>query len=163
MRGAEADDYGAVQGAQRRGLVEIEWPDREALRAWAKRQGWPTPRFDFEAAFVAKALESPANFAQAVDQSGIKMRIPREEYTLAAATLQELDALYAGRSPSGRPQQWGSLVEELRAVRRAVEAGVVVQVEDGPRLGNWQEFYQWAHGRYHMLEDGYDRWIGDDG
>jgi hypothetical protein len=57
---------------------------------------------------------------------------------------------------------WGVLVEELRALRRAVEAGVVVQVEDGPRLQTWQGFYEWAHGRYHMLEDGYDRWIGDD-
>jgi hypothetical protein len=41
-------------------------------------------------------------------------------------------------------------------------AGVVVQVEDGPRLRTWQGFYEWAHGRYHMLEDGHDKWIGND-
>ena len=28
-------------------------------------------------------------------------------------------------------------------------------------LTTWQSFYDWAHGRYHMLEDGYDSWIGD--
>ena len=43
-----------------------------------------------------------------------------------------------------------------------MEAGVVVQVEEGPRIQTWQGFYDWAHGRYHMLEDGYDKWIGDD-
>jgi hypothetical protein len=53
-------------------------------------------------------------------------------------------------------------VEALRELRRAVEAGVALQVEGGPDLRTWQEFYAWAHGRYHMLEDGYDPWIGDD-
>ena len=55
-----------------------------------------------------------------------------------------------------------SMVEALRAIRRAVEAGVVVQVEGAQEMRTWQGFYDWAHGRYHMLEDGYDRWIGDD-
>jgi hypothetical protein len=51
----------------------------------------------------------------------------------------------------------GALVEELRVIRRAVEAGFVVE------LRTWQGFYSWAHGRYHALEDGYDSWIGSDG
>jgi len=54
------------------------------------------------------------------------------------------------------------LVEDLREIRRAVEAGVAVTVEGEGLLLNWQGFYRWAHGRYHMLEDGYDKWIGDD-
>ncbi len=62
----------------------------------------------------------------------------------------------------GYPTSWGSLVEALRAIRRAVEAGVVVHIEGEQPLLSWQHFYQWAHGRYHMLEDGYDTWIGDD-
>jgi hypothetical protein len=35
---------------------------------------------------------------------------------------------------------------------------------DGPHtiLSSFQSFYDWAHGRYHVLEDGYDSWIGDD-
>ncbi|MFN8467561.1 MAG: hypothetical protein U0X20_18520 [Caldilineaceae bacterium] len=70
--------------------------------------------------------------------------------------------MYAQRSPNGQPERWGILVEELRELRRAVEAGVELQVEDGPRIQTWQGFYEWAHGRYHMLEDGSDRWIGDD-
>ena len=53
------------------------------------------------------------------------------------------------------------LVEELREIRRAVEAGVAVKVE-GKTLRSWGAFYDWAHGRYRALEDGYDSWIGDD-
>jgi hypothetical protein len=94
--------------------------------------------------------------------SGIEIRIPQQEYTLSAERLEEFDSLYVQRSPSAQPVSWGILVEELRELRRAVEAGVVVQVEEGPRIQTWQGFYAWAHGRYHMLEDGYDRWIGDD-
>lgn len=85
-----------------------------------------------------------------------------EGYTISAARLRELDALYDERSESGQPVSWGSLVEELREIRRAVEAGVVVKVEGGQTLRTWQGFYDWAHGRYHALEDGYDKWIGND-
>jgi hypothetical protein len=81
---------------------------------------------------------------------------------ISVEKLRELDALYAARSASGQPLGCGTLVEALREIRRAVEAGAAVQVEGGPALRTWQEFYDWAHGRYHTLEDGYDHWIGDD-
>ena len=43
-----------------------------------------------------------------------------------------------------------------------VEAGVVVQVED-TTLNSFDSFYDWAHGRYHKLEDDMRTgWIGDD-
>lgn len=163
MRKAEAEDYDAVREAHRRGLLQIEWPNQKALRSWSKLQGWPTPWFGFEDAFLAKLLENHLNFACALNESGIELHIPQHEYTLSLERLRALDALYERRSESGRPIGWQMLVEELREVRRAVEAGVMVQVEDGPRLQTWQGFYAWAHGRYHMLEDGADPWIGDDG
>ncbi|MBK8050950.1 MAG: hypothetical protein IPK16_29950 [Anaerolineales bacterium] len=162
MSTASAEDYHIAQDAQRRGAMQIKWPDRKALRHWTKLQGWPAPWFGFETAFLTKIFESPMNFTQAINESGIEIQIPRQEFILSAARLAELDSLYAQRSPGGRPDSWGILVDDLRELRRAVEAGVVVQVEDGPRLQTWQGFYEWAHGRYHMLEDGYDRWIGDD-
>ena len=142
--------------------MRVKWPDRNALRHWTRLQAWPAPWFDFETAFLAKMFESQMNFTLAINESGIELQIPQREYTLSIARLNELDALYAQRSPGGQPDSWGILVEVLRELRRAVEAGVVVQVEDGPRLQTWQGFYEWAHGRYHMLEDGSDRWIGDD-
>jgi len=91
-----------------------------------------------------------------------KALVPGSTYTVPAERLQELDSLYAQRSENGRPDEWGVLVEDLRVIRRAVEAGTVVTIEGGPALRTWQEFYEWAHGRYHMLEDGYDKWIGND-
>ena len=58
---------------------------------------------------------------------------------------------------------WGVLVEELRTMRRLVEAGVTVKIE-GTQIvfTEWWDFYEWAHGRYHKLEAGCGRWIGDD-
>jgi len=162
LRAAHAQDHDLAQDSHRRGAMQIQWPEHKALRDWARLQGWPTPWRNFEAAFLAKMFESPVNFACAVNESGIEIHIPRQECTLATEKLQRLDALYEERSPSGQPVGWGALVEELREIRRAVEAGVVVQVEGGPDLRTWQDFYGWAHGRYHMLEDGYDQWIGDD-
>jgi hypothetical protein len=162
LQAATPDDHGTAEEAHRQGRLEIKWPDQRALRAWAKQQRWPTPLFDFEQVFTAHMLASTANFALAVADSGVELYHPRRSYMLTGDQLRTLDALYEGRSPSGRPTGWDALVEELRELRRAVEAGVAVTVEGDGLLQNWQEFYQWAHGRYHMLEDGADKWIGDD-
>lgn len=87
--------------------------------------------------------------------------LPATGYTLSAEKLAELDALYAATGDDGRPSRWGELVAALRDIRRDVEAGVAVTVE-GRTLRSWGSFYDWAHRRYHALEDGYDDWIGDD-
>ena len=162
MRRAVAEDYGVARDMQRQGTLQIQWPNLNGLRAWSKLQGWPTPWFGFEAAFLATLFDSQMNFVQAISESGIELHIPQAAYTLSIERLRELDALYEERSPSGQPVRWRILVEELREIRRAVEAGVVIQVEGGPAMRSWQGFYEWAHGRYHMLEDGSDNWIGDD-
>ncbi len=112
-------------------------------------------------------LESEENFERAINESGIAIHIPKQDHVISVEKLRGLDALYEAREDTGglgpRPTRWGRLVEELRAIRRAVEAGVVVKIEGTQTvLKTWQRFYDWAHGRYHMLEDGYDSWIGDD-
>lgn len=89
------------------------------------------------------------------------------EHTLTPEKLKQLDALYADDADAPmhvqRNRNWGLLVEELRAIRRQVEAGVAVKIAGTPTvLTTWQEFYAWAHGRYHLLEEGADHWIGDD-
>jgi hypothetical protein len=149
------------------GRTEIDLPDLRALKGWAKSHDWPTPWFGFQKAFVAKLFENNDAFTLALNESGISMRIPIEEYTLTVETLKELDALYEEREDKGvlgrRPTGWGTLVSKLRGIRHLVEAGVKVNVEGTQTvLNTWQSFYDWAHGRYHMLEDGYDSWIGDD-
>lgn len=90
-----------------------------------------------------------------------------KELYITDEMLKDLDALYTNvegkRDPVQRHANWGILVEELRKIRRQVESGVVVKIEGSTTvLTSWQDFYAWAHGRYHMLEEGSDHWIGDD-
>lgn len=90
-----------------------------------------------------------------------------KEHTITNEILKDLDAMYMEREDMGilgrRPKRWGILVDELRKIRRLVEAGVMVKIEGTQTvLNTWKDFYDWAHGRYHMLEDGSDHWIGDD-
>jgi len=162
MRPASLGDFDVVQAVQNRDALQIQWPDRESLRGWTKQQGWPTPRFHFEKAFMAKMLENAASFDLAISQSGLQISMPKQAHTLSTADLVELDDLYAERSAEGQPTGWGNLVAGLREIRRAVEAGVVVTIGETRPIRSWQAFYSWAHGRYPLLEDGYDHWIGDD-
>jgi hypothetical protein len=158
---ATPNDRVRVEQAQARGVLQIVWPDRDTLRAWAAQQGWPTSRTGFQAAFLTKMLGSDDAFALALQAGGIELVIPKARYILPPQELGEWDALYAARGATGRPSDWGALVAALRGLRRAIEAGVQVEIE-GDTLTDWSSFYAWAHGRYHMLEDGYDSWIGDD-
>lgn len=162
MRLANPDDHEKVKEAQLRGRVQIQWPDHKTLRTWAKQHRWPNPWFGFQDAFLNHMLANPENFALALKETSLSIQLPQTNVTLTPETLQELDDLYAERSEDGRPTSWGILVEELREIRRAVEIGVVVSIAGTKELRSWQGFYDWAHGRYHMLEDGYDSWIGDD-
>jgi hypothetical protein len=161
----DVHDFVEVRRIHHDGRTQIQLPDLRELKGWAKAQGWPTPWFGFEKAFMAKLFESTEAFSLALNESGINIHIPIKEHTLTIERLKELDALYEEREDmgSGRPTRWGTLVSELREIRRLVEAGVKVKIEGTPTvLTTWQSFYEWAHGRYHMLEDGYDSWIGDD-
>lgn len=162
LRSATAEDHVFAQEAHRHGSMHITWPNERALRIWAKQQGWSTPLFGFEEAFIAQMLETKEHFERAIKESGIEIDLLRREYTITNEKIRELDALYEERSSSGRPTSWGALVEELRDIRRAVEAGILITIEGEQTIQSWQSFYSWAHGRYHMLEDGYDTWIGDD-
>ena len=182
MNIAKPGDRDAAARAHQRGTLKTNWDVFRAYgfevniaggqkidgppKAWAKAQGWPTPWFSsFRSAFLTKMLESDENFDLAVTESGVKIYFPKKEHILSENDLKSLDAMYKARKNMGalgrRPTRWGQLVEELREIRRAVEAGVAVKVE-GKTLRDFDSFYTWAHGRYHALEDGFDSWIGDD-
>lgn len=154
---AEPQDYAAVLARHGHDPDMIRWPDLGKLKLWARQQKWPVPWFGFQRAFVRKMLENEDNFHRAIRLSGLVCVIPKSEHQVSARELRELDDLYleAGRS-------WDALVVGLRELRRAVEAGVAISIEDGPTLRSWQAFYSWAHGRYPRLEEGCDHWIGDD-
>ena len=162
MRIAGVQDLSLAQSARRQDRMKIRWPDHQTARAWARQQGWPTPWWGFEEKFISRMLADSDSFHRAVAESGVEVLIPRTEYTLTAEKIRELDDLYETQNNTGQPPGWRWLVEELRDIRRAVEAGVVVNIEGASPLRSWQNFYEWAHGRYHRLEEGYDQWIGDD-
>ncbi len=163
----EEYSFSEVDDLYRQGKTQIQLPDLKELKSWAKSHGWPRPWFGFEEAFIARLFESNETFTLAINESGINIFVPIKEHTLTVERLKELDALYEQREDMGvlghRPTGWGTLVSELRVIRRLVEAGVKVKVEGTQTvLNTWQSFYNWAHGRYYMLEDGFDSWIGDD-
>jgi hypothetical protein len=163
----EGHSFSEVSQLHGQGRTQIQLPDLKALKGWAKSHNWPRPWFGFKDAFIAKMFESHETFTLALNESGINIHIPIKEHPLTMERLKALDALYEGREDMGvlgqRPTDWGTLVSALREIRRLVEAGVKVKVEGTQTvLDTWQSFYDWAHGRYHMLEDGYDSWIGDD-
>ena len=163
----ENQNFFEVRRLHRRGRTEIRLPNLKELRDWAKSHGWSTPRFGFKEAFIARMFENDDLFTLALNESGVEIYIPIREHTLTIEMLKELDELYEETEDMGvlgqRPTRWGTLVEELRKIRRLVEGGVKVKVEGTQTvLTTWQSFYDWAHESYHALEDGYDSWIGND-
>lgn len=163
----EAPSFVEVRRLHGQGKTQIQLPDLKELKGWAKSHHWPTPWFGFQKALLDKLFESNETYTLALNESGINIHIPIKEHTLTIARLKELDALYEEREDAGafgqRPTRWGILVNELRQIRRLVEGGITVRVEGTQTvLNTWESFYSWAHGHYHMLEDGYDSWIGDD-
>lgn len=85
-----------------------------------------------------------------------------KSHIITSEMLRDLDVLY-GDTPMQSDHNWSLLVERLRQIRRLVESGVTVKIERSETvLTSWQEFYSWAHGRYHKLEEGSDQWIGQD-
>ena len=163
----EDHSFVEVRRLHGQGRTQVQLPDLKALKVWAKSHGWPTPWFGFKKALLDKLFESNETYTLALNESGITIHIPITEHTLTMARIKELDAWYEERDDTGafgaRPTGWGSLVNELRKIRHLVEGGITVRVEETQTvLNTWESFYRWAHGRYHMLEDGYDSWIGDD-
>ena len=77
---------------------------------------------------------------------------------ISAEKLTDLDELYEGNPTFS----WGTLVEELRKIRRILETGEVVQIAGGPTLHSVLDFHTWAYSRYKLLEEGWDSWIGND-
>ena len=163
LKQAAVEDRKEAKRAHRQDMLDANWPDKKTLKVWAKEHGWPTPWLFFDDAFIGQMLENDENFALALNESGIELIIPKKRYLLTAEKVSKFDALYEERSSQDQPVGWDTLVAELREIRQAVEAGVKVEIEGTEIvLKSWQGFYDWAHGRYPLLEEGYDSWIGDD-
>ncbi len=110
LRPVTTEDHSLAKDAHQQGRLHLNWPNINTLRRWAKQHGWPTPFFGFEEAFMAKMLATKENFEQALEKSGLEMQVPKQNYTISAERIRELDLLYAERSATGHPNSWGSLL-----------------------------------------------------
>jgi hypothetical protein len=162
MRPVEVEDRENMSSLLRRGLVKITWPEISKLKRWAREHHWATPWFGFKETFIRQMLESDSKFLMGLNNSGIRVSVPKKQVDFDAYQLRDLDELYKARDDDGRPGNWNQLVRELRDLRHAIEAGVALKVDATHTLRSWQDFYTWAHSRYPGLEDGCDSWIGDD-
>lgn len=160
MRKAGPEDRKDVQKAFDSGTAIVKWPDTDYLRSWARQHGWPAPIIGFRGKFTRKLLSADEYFYQALSGSGIEIRIPVRQHEISARQLRELDDLYRSQGEHGYPDCWEMLVKSLREIRRVCDANIPVTVEG--KVLNARNFYSWAHGRYHAIEDGCDKWIGDD-
>lgn len=161
MRPASGADRERAAAAHRAGTLVVDWPPRKALRAWARDHDWPAPRIHFDGAFFRKLFESDETFALGLADSGLGLRLPVERHRVSLEDLLDFDAAYESLGGNGRPDRWGELVARLRGLRRAIEAGIEVEVGNHV-FHHVGSFLIWAHARYGALEEGYDSWIGDD-
>ena len=155
LRKATLKDREIAKQAFDNSVGKIVFSNRESLRQWMKDKGWKRSWFFLEGSFTESLFGNDENFKLALSDEVVEIFIPKDAFQITDKQLKNIDRDYEAKS-------WSAVVEELRDIRRAVEAGVVIQVED-KKLKTWNEFYNWAHRRYHMLEDGADKWIGDDG
>ena len=155
LRRAGPSDRLDVQKAVKRNRLVYNWYEVPNLKQWARSQGWPTPWLTFSSKFLETMLANDENYALVLSQTDLVFQIPKKEYSIDDSKVAEFDKLYQDR-------EFSELVDELRDIRRAVYAGVKVLV-DGRKLMGSSSFYNWAHGRYYLLEDDPNSgWIGDD-
>ena len=165
IKKASQNDYKFTETAYRNGSCRLIWPIGNTIRIWAKQQGWPTSWMFFKTRFIKKVFENESNFALALQQSGLIIMIPLESYQYPESELKIMDKWYNNRKDMDelgmRPIDWGFLVESLREIRRATEAGVKIDI-DNQTLASTSDFFTWANSRYPLLAEGNDSWYGDD-
>lgn len=151
---ATALDWESAKKAYHSRTAKIVLRHPESLRSWMKGKGWKRPWLFLEESFMKQLFASDENYRLVLREYVADIRIPKKNVVISEEDLQSMDEDYAARSYSG-------LVEGLREIRRVIEAGTEVEI-DGKKLKSFNSFYTWAHARYHLLEEGSDKWIGDD-
>lgn len=154
VRQSTSIDWQAAKKAYEAGTAKIEIRNHATLRQWMKGKGWKTPWIFLQQSFIKQLFANDKNYRTVLQDRIINLLIPRKTVSLSEKQLKEIDESYEAKS-------WSYVVEALREIRRVVEAGVVVNTE-GKSLKSWNDWYSWAHARYGLLEEGSDKWIGDD-
>jgi hypothetical protein len=154
VRKATSSDREEAAKAYKVGTAKINIRNDASVRSWMKDKGWKRSWLFLQESFIKQLFFSEENYRLALKDKVVEILIPKTMVTISEKRLNDIDQSYADRS-------FSYVVESLREMRRAVEAGVTIEV-DGKELKSWNSWYTWAHARYHLLEEGSDEWIGDD-
>lgn len=154
LRKAGPEDWEDAIKAIETMKAKVEFFDRKSLKAWMKSKGWKRSWIFPTMSFSKHLIRSKANYELALRENIIEIWIPKSAYRIPDAFIEEIDQFYQNES-------WDAAVESLRSIRRAIEAGVVIQLDD-EEFKFVSSFYSWAHKRYHILEEASDQWILDD-
>lgn len=154
LRPANISEREKAADAHYRGKAKIVFKDRKKLKPWMEYHGWKTSWFNLEDAFYKELFSSDEYFQEALSEGVVEVFVPIVSYKFSENELAKIDESY-------KAQKWNWVVEDMREIRRAVEAGIIIEVDD-KKLTSFSSFYEWAHQRYHLLEECADKWIGND-
>jgi len=120
---------------------------------WARSVGWPTPLFSFEERFLKTMLSNDDPFRLAMDQGGVELFVPVEQYQVPEEDVEAWDGEIKD------PKNWDALASGFRELCRIINFGVPVVVQ-GRTYTNSGIFYnEWIYQRYKVLEEGSDIFI----
>ncbi len=151
---AGTEDRKAVKKAFEKKNAHFVFKDRKKLKPWMKSKKWRTSWLFPEQSFYRALFENDENFQTALSENVVEIFLPKSTYEIPDKEIQEIDQHY-------EQEEWDWAVESLREIRRAIDAGVVIQIGD-QEFTSAGSFYTWAHKRYHILEEASDKWILDD-
>jgi hypothetical protein len=124
LRVAIPEDHSLVQAAQSQDRMQVEWPDLKRLQSWAGHQGWEVPWFGFQQSFIRQMLDNEENFKLAVNESGIRVFVPKQEHSSLPNSLENsMRSMRNGRQADGLPAGalwWRNLERYVALWRRAL-------------------------------------------
>lgn len=154
LRKAGPEDKALAEQAFKDARANLKLTDRTGMKTWMKSRGEKISWLRPSASFYKQLLASEESFREVLAIGVMEIWIPKYSYTVPEDFLATVDQLYAEKD-------WNTAVEYLREIRRAIDLGVKVQIED-KTFTSASTFYNWAHQRYHVLEEAADKWILDD-
>lgn len=148
---AEPQDRDRARNAYQKKTGRFTITNRATLKDWMKAQAWKQSRFALEGSFYKQCFQDDDYFRTALEEQVVEMWIPKQSHQVSKTDLASMDKDYNDR-------EWAAAVAQLKDIRRAIDAGVTIEV-DGQTFKSSGSFYNWAHKRYHSLEEASDDWI----
>ena len=128
-------------------------PNRVSLKDWMKARGWKRSWISPEGSFYKQCFRDDSLFQLALKEEMVDIWIPKQTHQVSKADLAGIDQDY-------QTQDWSAAVAKLRDIRRALDAGVTIEI-DGQPFKSSGSFYTWAHKRYHALAEISNDWMMD--